>query len=85
LHRNGLLRYIIEEKVEGRVEIAGRRGRKRKQLPDDLKETSGYWKQKKEALGCILWRTRFGRGNGPVCRTHNRMNESPSRCPQYID
>jgi len=44
LRRNGLLKYIIEEKIEGMVEMAGRRGRKRKQLLDDLQETRGYWK-----------------------------------------
>jgi hypothetical protein len=78
LRRNGLLKYIIEEKIEGRVEMAGRRGRKRKQLLDDLKETRGYWKleKKKKALGHTLWRTCFGRGAGPVCKTRNRMNES---------
>ena len=28
----------------------GRRGRRRKQLQDGLKETRGYWKHKKEEL-----------------------------------
>jgi hypothetical protein len=36
--------------------MAGRRGRKRKQLLDDLKETWGCWKLKAEALDCTLWR-----------------------------
>jgi len=31
----------IEGKIEGRIELKGRRGRKRKQLLDDLKETRG--------------------------------------------
>jgi hypothetical protein len=39
-------------------------GRKRKQLPDDLKEKAGYWKLKEEALDCTGWRT----GCGPVVR-----------------
>jgi len=34
---------------------------RRKQLLGDLKETTGYWKLKDEALDLILWRTRFGR------------------------
>ena len=34
----------------------GRRGRRRKQLPDDLKKTRGYWKLKGEALDCTGWR-----------------------------
>ena len=39
----------------------GRRGRRRKQLLDDLKETRGYRKFKEEALDHTLRRTRFGR------------------------
>jgi hypothetical protein len=30
--------------IEGKKVMTGRRGRRRKQLPDDLKETKGYWK-----------------------------------------
>jgi hypothetical protein len=39
-----------KKKLEGRREISWRRGRRRKQLLDDLKETRGYWKLKAEAL-----------------------------------
>jgi hypothetical protein len=39
---------------------------RRKLLLDDLKEKRGYWKLKEEALDRTVWRTRFGRGNGPV-------------------
>jgi hypothetical protein len=46
----------------------GRRGRRRKQLLDDLKGKWSYWIFKKEALDHTLWRTRFGRGHGPVAR-----------------
>jgi hypothetical protein len=59
---------VIEGKLEGRIEITGRRGRRRKQLLDDLKEKKRYWKLKEEALDLTLWRTRFGRGYGPVLR-----------------
>jgi hypothetical protein len=38
LHRNCLLRHIIEEKVEGRIEVMGRQGRIHKKLMDDLEE-----------------------------------------------
>jgi hypothetical protein len=53
---------VIEGKLEGRPEITGRQGRRRRQLLDDLKEKRRYWKLKEEALDRILWRTRFGRG-----------------------
>jgi len=51
-----------------RIEVTEKRGRRGKQLLDDLKETRGYWILKKEALGRTLWRTRFGRGYGIVVR-----------------
>jgi hypothetical protein len=68
LRRNCLLKHVIEGKLEGRIEMTGRRGRRRKQLLDGLKEKGRYWKLKEEALDRILWRTRFGRGYGPVVR-----------------
>jgi hypothetical protein len=40
----------------------GRRRRRRRQLLNDLKEMRGYCKLREEALGCTVWRTRFGRG-----------------------
>jgi hypothetical protein len=64
---------VIEGKLEGRIEMTGRRGRRRKQLLDDLKETRGYWALKEEALDRTLWRTRFGRHYGP---TEYRMDDS---------
>jgi hypothetical protein len=59
---------VIEGKLEERIETTGRRGRRRKQLLDDLKEKKRYWKLKEEALDRTVWRTRFGRGYGPVVR-----------------
>jgi hypothetical protein len=68
LRRNCLLKHVIEGKLEGRIEMTGRRGRRCKQLLDDLKEKRRYCKLKEEALDRTLWRTRFGRGYGPVVR-----------------
>jgi hypothetical protein len=62
LHRNCLLKHVVEGKLEGRVDMTGRRGRRRKQLLDDLKEKRRYWKLKEEALDCTLWSNLFGRG-----------------------
>jgi hypothetical protein len=42
LHRNCLLKYVIEGKIEERV--MGRRGRRRKQLLGDVNGRRGYWK-----------------------------------------
>jgi hypothetical protein len=60
LRRNCLLKHVIEGKIAGRIEVTRRRGRRRKQLLDDLKETKTYWKLKEETLARTLWRTRFG-------------------------
>jgi hypothetical protein len=61
------VKFSLEQK-EGRREMTERRGRRRKQLLDDLKEKRRYWKLKEEALDRHQWRTRFGRGYGPVVR-----------------
>ena len=42
LHRNSFLKHIIARKIEERIEVVERRGRRRKQLLDDLKEMRGY-------------------------------------------
>jgi hypothetical protein len=42
LRRNCLLKHVIEGKLEGRIEMTGRRERRRKQLLDDLKEKKRY-------------------------------------------
>jgi hypothetical protein len=75
LCRNCLLKHVIEGKLEGRIEMTGRRGGRRKQLLDDLKKKRRYWKLKEEALDRTLWRTRFGREYGPVTRQDYSMNE----------
>jgi hypothetical protein len=60
LRRNCLLKHVIEGTLEERVEVTGRRGRRRKQLPEDFKETRGYWQLTEEARDRILWRIRCG-------------------------
>jgi hypothetical protein len=51
LGRNCLLKYV----TEGRIRVAGRRGRRGKQLFEDVKETRGYWKLQEEATGRIFY------------------------------
>jgi len=46
--------------------VKRRRGRRRKQLLDDLKETVEYCKLKVETLDRTLWRTGFWKGYGHV-------------------
>jgi hypothetical protein len=68
LRGNYLLKHVIEGKIEERIEVTGRGGRRRKQLLDDLKENRGYWKLKEEAMDRTMWKARFGRDYGPVTR-----------------
>jgi hypothetical protein len=68
LGRNCLLKHVTDRKIEGEIEVTGRRGIRCKQLFHCLKETRGYWKCKEELLGRAVLRTRYGRGCVPVVR-----------------
>jgi len=70
LLRNCLLRQVIERKIKGGggIEVTGRRERRRRKLPDDLKERRVYSHLREEALYRTMWKDRFGRGCGPVVR-----------------
>jgi len=68
LRRNCLLKQVIEGEIKGEIEVARRRGRRRKRLLDDLKNRRGYFHLKEEALDRTMWRHRFGGGFGPVVR-----------------
>jgi len=50
------------------MEMARRRGRRRKKLLDDLKDRRGYSHLKEEALDRTMWRHRFGGSFGHVIR-----------------
>jgi len=67
-NRNSLLEHVIERKIKGIIEGKIRRGRKRKQLLRVFKGNIRHWNLKEEALDRTFWRTRFGRGYGPVAR-----------------
>jgi hypothetical protein len=51
-----------------RLCVMKRRGRSRKQLLVDIKETGGHWILKEEALDRTVWRTCFESCCGPVVR-----------------
>jgi len=61
---NCLLKHV----VGGKIGVRGTRGRRCTQLLNDLKEKRGYWKLKEGARDRTFWRTRFGKGYGPVIR-----------------
>jgi len=79
LRRNCLLQRVIEGKIKGRIDVKGRRGRRRRKLLDDLKERRGYSHLKEEVLDRTMWRARFGRGFGPVVRQTAKLMNTSSR------
>jgi hypothetical protein len=48
LRRNNLLQDVTEGKIQGWIEVARSRGRRRKRPLDNLRENTGYWKLKRE-------------------------------------
>ena len=68
LRRNCRLKQVIEGKIKGEMEVARRRGRRRKELLDDLKDRRGYSHLKEGALDRTMRWYRFGGGFGPVVR-----------------
>jgi len=57
-----LLKHFIEETTDRK----GRRERRCKQLLGDLKEKRKCWNLKGGSVDRTVWRTRLGRGCGPV-------------------
>ena len=68
LHGNSLLKHVVGGKVEGRIEVTGRRGIRRRQLLDEVKGKRRYLKLEEEALDRAAWGTGFKRDCGPVAR-----------------
>jgi hypothetical protein len=48
--RKFLLEHIIDGNIGGRIEVRGRRRKRRKHLLYDVKENKLYWKLKKKSL-----------------------------------
>jgi len=55
--------------IEGKTEGMRRRGRRSKQLLDEVKAKRRYLRLEEEELDHALWRSRFGRLCGPVGNT----------------
>jgi hypothetical protein len=48
LRTNCRIKHVIKGTIEGRIVVKGRRGGRRKQVLNDLKEKRGCWKWKEE-------------------------------------
>ena len=62
------MKHTAKGKIEGRIEVTGIRGSRRKQLQNDLKEKRGYCNLVDEALNRTVCRTLLGRGYGPLSK-----------------
>jgi hypothetical protein len=75
LRRNCLLKHVIEDEIEGRIQVTERLERRYTQLLNDLKKTREYWKLKQGVLYRTVWRSHFGKGDGPVVKTDYGTSE----------
>jgi hypothetical protein len=66
LRINRFLQQVIEGKIQGGIEVTGKRERRHRKLLDNLKERRGYSHLKEEALDRTMWRDCFGRDFGSV-------------------
>jgi hypothetical protein len=73
VRRNFLLKHAVEGKIEGRIDVTGRRVRRHKPLLDDVTERGEYCKLKEEMLDRTVCRTRFGKMYGPFIKADNRI------------
>jgi hypothetical protein len=64
LRRNCLLKRVTEGKLERSTQMTGRRGRRRKQLLDSLKEKRSYWKLKRKHWLALCGELALGRTAG---------------------
>ena len=78
VRRNCRSKHVIEGNTEG----TGRRRQRCKQLLNKLKTKRSCWNMKEESLDRTLWRTRFGRGYGPVKRQSAKLIRY-SICREY--
>jgi len=66
--RNCRPKYVIGEKVDGRIDVMIKRGIRRKQILGYFRVIRGCCKLKQEALDHTVWRTRLGRSCETVVR-----------------
>jgi hypothetical protein len=59
LRRNCLLKHLVGGNIEGNVEDARKRGRRRKQVLDGIIEKRMYWNLKAQTVDRPVCRTRF--------------------------
>jgi hypothetical protein len=66
LLRNCLLKHVSDGKMEGRIRVKGRRGRRSEQLLDSLKQRRRTWRLNDVALYCTVGRNVYGQRDNLV-------------------
>jgi hypothetical protein len=85
LRRNCLLKHVMGGNIEGRIEVTGTRGRRRKQLLDELKKKGGYWNVKNETLDLPSYRNCCERCHVPVARQTTKLATRSSDAAMQIE
>jgi len=70
-----LLGHVIDGKIQERIQVTGRRGRRRKKLMDDLAQKRGYSKSREEAPDRTVLRSGSGTDYWTCRKTYNKTNE----------
>jgi hypothetical protein len=60
--------YLLKQSIQGKIGETERRGRRRKQLLNDLQKTQRYSFLKEKVLDCNICTSRFVRGYGTLAR-----------------
>ena len=76
LFRNCLLKHVTEGKIEGRIEVIGRRGGRRKQLLDDLKGKEMIMKIKTRSIRSQSVENSLGRRLWSCPKRDDRVKET---------
>ena len=75
MFRNCLLKHVTEGKVEGTIEVIGRRGGRRKQLLDELKRKERILEIKTRSIRSQCVENSLGKRLWSCC-TDDRVNET---------
>jgi hypothetical protein len=72
IFRRNYLLQVIEAKVNGLIQLTGRRGKSLRKLLNDLKERREYPHLWEKALNRATWGGSFGSGFGPFVGQNNK-------------
>jgi len=78
LHRNCLLKQVIEGKIKGEIGVTKWQRRRQRKLLDDLKDRRGYSHLNEKALDRTVWRRLW------TCRQTEYWMKEHATCPAHM-